>query len=395
MFSVWTVFKKEIFRVFSDPRLILTVFIIPGLSIFLIYSLMGGIISREIDSAEAHVSIIYIEHMPQSLEPYFEQTINYDLYDASNLEVASIEEKTKEGSLDLALLFDPDFDQKVSDLSSDLPEITVYYNQGEQHSARVYNQFNHVLNSYHEAVVIERLNDPSDYQVFTMQSQNIVDERVMAAQGFAMLLPMLVVIFLFAGAMAIGPDAIAGEKERGTIATLLVTPIKRRDFALGKVISLSVLALLSALSSFVGVVLSLPRLMMMDDTLPDVSIYGIVDYTFLLLVLMSTVIFIVALIAVVSAYAKTIKEASMLIMPFYFLAIIVGVMNSFGTEASTHLLLHLIPLYGPINLLSGILAFNYTMAAVLVTVLANLGYALGLIWVLNLMFNSEKIMFQK
>ncbi|MCK7484352.1 MAG: ABC transporter permease subunit [Bacillus subtilis] len=62
------------------------------------------------------------------------------------------------------------------------------------------------------------------------------------------LLPMLVVMFMFTGAMAIGPESIAGEKERGTIATLLVTPVKRREIALGKVFSLGVLSLISAAS---------------------------------------------------------------------------------------------------------------------------------------------------
>jgi ABC-type Na+ efflux pump permease subunit len=61
-----------------------------------------------------------------------------------------------------------------------------------------------------------------------------------------MILPFLILSFLFSGCLAVTPESIAGEKERGTIATLLVTPIKRRELAIGKIISLSILATLAA-----------------------------------------------------------------------------------------------------------------------------------------------------
>ena len=50
-------------------------------------------------------------------------------------------------------------------------------------------------------------------------------------QIFSMMLPMLMMIFLFSGCMAVAPESIAGEKERGTNATLLVTPMKRSSLA--------------------------------------------------------------------------------------------------------------------------------------------------------------------
>ncbi len=396
MRNIWTVFKKEIYRVFSDRRLILTLFIMPGLAIFLIYSLMGNIIGAQETQVSEYEALIYTENMPAEIKTLMDESMHYRLYDGDALDQATSEQKVLEGELELVLLFDEDFTQKVEAYQTNsLPDIEVFYNQAEQRSLRAYNLFNGVLNHYHETTVIERLSEPSDYQVFDLQTQNIMDERAFAAQGFAMLLPMLIVIFLFAGAMSIGPDAIAGEKERGTIATLLVTPVQRRDIALGKVLSLSVLALLSALSSFIGVVLSLPNLMQMDDTMPDVSIYGMSDYLIILVLLMVMVLFIVAIIAAVSAYAKTIKEASMLIMPFYFLAMIVGVMNSFGGDVSHDVITHLIPIYGPVNLLSGMLRFEYQTVNFMVTVLSSLGYTVLLIALLNVMFKSERMMFQK
>lgn len=70
---------------------------------------------------------------------------------------------------------------------------------------------------------------------------------------FSSMLPMLLMIFLFTGCMSVAPESIAGEKERGTIATLLVTPVKRSHIAIGKIIALSIIALLSGISSTLGI----------------------------------------------------------------------------------------------------------------------------------------------
>ena len=60
----------------------------------------------------------------------------------------------------------------------------------------------------------------------------------MSAQMITMMLPYLLLIFLFTGCVAITSESIAGEKERGTINTLLVTPTKRSYLAIGKIIAL-------------------------------------------------------------------------------------------------------------------------------------------------------------
>ena len=117
----------------------------------------------------------------------------------------------------------------------------------------------------------------------------------------------MLIIFLFSGCMSTAPESIAGEKERGTIATLLITPLRRRDLALGKICALSIIALLSGLSSTVGTLLSMPTLMQMEGNVG--AAYTPVHYLALCLIILSTVLFIVACISLISAFAKSIKEA--------------------------------------------------------------------------------------
>lgn len=405
MRNIITIFKKEMTRVLTDKRLILMIFIVPGLSIYVMYSLIGGMISDQVDSVSEHTIILYEENMPDSLktqlealsDPTLENPIDIEFNDASSLSEDDIVSNLQEGDIDIVLKFEEDFEQKIDNYTSENPpEVDIFYHYGKENSSFSYNTVQSVLESYQTAKLAQRLDDSSYLTIFqTDIAEGIVDEREITGQTFASLLPMLIVIFLFAGAMSIGPDSIAGEKERNTIATLLITPIKRSDIALGKVISLGTLAFISALSSFVGIMLSLPKLMQMGDGELDYDIYTFSDYAIILLVLISTVLVIVGLISVVSAFAKTIKEASMFIMPFYFITLIIGIVTSFGAEASQVPWVHAIPIYGAVNLLNGIFTFNWTVGNFLIVCLSSLLYTGLFTFVLTKMFNSEKIMFQK
>ena len=271
------------------------------------------------------------------------------------------------------------------------------FNPGEKYSSAAYSNYIDALNSYRQSVAFDRYGD--SFYVFTMDLDNdehiIIDEEKAIGQGFAMLLPMLIIMFLFSGAMSIGPDSIAGEKERGTIATLLVTPVKRSEIAVGKVLSLSVISLFSATSSFVGIILSLPKLLQMDSSDVSMSIYGLSDYAMLFIVLLATVLIIVGIISVISAYAKTIKEASMLILPFYFLSIVMGMSTMFSGEANSNILIYLIPLYNSINIIISILTFEVVATQFILTIISSLVYVSVFILILNKLFQSEKIMFSK
>ena len=268
----------------------------------------------------------------------------------------------------------------------------IYYNQNEMASSVIYQSMQSVLYLYHQQWVQNRYGDTT---IFVLDTQSIeLDENKQQGQMMSLLLPMLTIMFLFSGAMAIGPESIAGEKERNTIATLLVTPVKRSHIAIGKVLSLSVLSLLSALSSFIGIITSLPKLMQSNDI--DMSIYSLADYAQILFLLFSTVFVIVGIIAIVSAYAKNLKEAGTLIMPFYIITILVGLTSMLGSGPSTNVFAYLIPIYNTVQSLTAILTFETnTWLYVLISILANIGYLVLFISILRMMFQNEKIMFAK
>ncbi len=390
MKNIITIFKKEFYRVMSDRRLVFTAIFLPGLAIYIMYTFIGNAIGGEIEDITQHKMIIYTENMPTEVQNHFySQGINPEFHDYEPDNHEELVELILIGEVDMLIQFSDTFQDDVTNLV--VSDILIYYNPGERYSEYSYNQIANALHLYASVIGIERYGD--SYYAFMLDSEIIMDEEKAAGQNFAMLLPMLIVMFLFSGAMSIGPDSIAGEKERGTIATLLVTPIKRSEIAIGKVLSLTVISMFSATSSFIGIMASLPNLSQGQEL--DVFIYGFNDYAMLFAVLLATVLVIVGLISVLSAFAKTIKEASMLILPFYFISMALGISTMFSGEAASELWIYFMPIYNSVNMIIGILTFEISITHFIITIVSSLVYVTIFVYILNKLFQSEKIMFQK
>ena len=396
MKNVLTVFKKEFYRVITDKRLIFTAIILPGLAIFVMYWLMGYAMEKEYEETISHTMIVYTENMPEDLrEAVMDGSTPVEFHDLSESTINNVKDDIYNGDIDLLIVFPNDFETILDgyqDIDYTIPTVSVYYNRNEKYSENSYYVVTSFLGNYGYSINLER--HGSDLTIFNINLEEIFDENKEEARGFAMLLPMLIIMFLFSGAMSVGPDSIAGEKERGTIATLLVTPIKRGELAIGKVMSLSVISLMSATSSFIGIMLSLPFLINGAGG-SATNIYGAKEYALIFLVLLATVLVIVGLISMISAYAKNIKEASMLILPLYFVSIIVAVSSMFSGEASSSLVTYVIPIYSSINILVGILMFEVVLLHLIVMISSSLVYVGILIFIINKLFQSEKVMFSK
>jgi sodium transport system permease protein len=247
------------------------------------------------------------------------------------------------------------------------------------------------------------MGDESYASVFDIDENNpeniIVDDKKASGRLLSMLLPMLITIFLFAGAMSLGPDSIAGEKERGTMATLLMTPVKREVIAFGKVISLGILAFLSALSSFLGIVIALPLLAEsfsgeMGMNLSDYINYGATDYMMILGILISMEVIFVGMISAASVVAKNVKEAGTYLMPIYFMVMIAAFSNMYSTQTPS-LIEYAIPVYGSIVALKGVLSFELPLMGLALNIGISLMVGIGLVYLIKALFENENVMFNQ
>ncbi|MCM1026173.1 MAG: ABC transporter permease subunit [Roseburia sp.] len=386
-----TIIKKEFARFFGDKRMVFTTILMPGLMIYILYTFMGKGLMGQFTTDDAYIASAYVQNPPQELSAVL-QGLPVNWTELSEGEAERAREAVEAKDADLLLVFPADFSSAVAEYQvSDgpAPNVEIYYNSTAVESANLYSVIRGLLDSYEEAMA-NKFDVNAGGAAYDLASQ-----RDATGQLFSMLLPMLMVTFLFSGCVSIAPEAIAGEKERGTIATLLVTPMKRSSLALGKIISLSAIALLAGLSSFLGTMLSLPNLMAGSGAELDASVYGVTDYLLLLGIIFSTVLVLVSLISVISAFAKSIKEASAANSPLMILSMGVSLTTMFGSSEQKSLGLFCIPIYNSVHCMYGIFSFQYSAAQMAVTMASNLVYAILLAGVLTRLFNSEKVMFSK
>lgn len=393
--NMMTVIRKELKRFFTDRRMVLTTLLMPGLMIYLLYSLMGQGFSSQFEGTEDFKANVQVEALPESIKMAWEQEAPFEyteLTGADEKEQALDALAKGEGEYHLVAAFPENFDAEVAEYQvssgQPAPAVEIYYNSSNTDSQTAYGMMQGMLDSYESALANKFDVNPEGNQY------DLASEEDLSAQVFSMMVPMLMMAFLFSGCMAIAPESIAGEKERGTIATLLVTPMKRSHLALGKVISLSIIAILSGLSSFLGMMLSLPKLMGGGDMI-NANVYGIQDYLVLLLVILSTVLVIVAVVSIVSAFAKNVKEATGWVTPIMVVSMLLGVTSMVESLCKTEPVWFLIPLYNSVQCMNGIFSLNTDMVNIAVTVASNVLYAgIGVV-VLTKMFDSEKVMFSK
>ncbi|MBR1931186.1 MAG: ABC transporter permease, partial [Lachnospiraceae bacterium] len=274
-------------------------------------------------------------------------------------------------------------------LGESAPNVEVYYNSSETESQELRNMVITLLDDY-EASMANRFDVNAGETVY-----DCATEKDTTAQILSMMMPMLLMVFLYSGCIAVAPESIAGEKERGTMATMLVTPMKRSSLALGKLIALSIIALLSGLSSFIGTFLSLPKLMGGEELGINTMVYTAGDYALLLGIILSTVLVLVGLISILSAYAKSVKEAGTLVSPMMLLVMLMSLAPMFMGDGGKGLALFAIPVFNSALCIQGIFSFTYEPMQVVLTIVVNLAATAILTYLLKRMFDSEKIMFAK
>ena len=397
--NILTIVKKEFARFFGDKRLVFTTVIMPGLLIYVIYTFMLGGIRDTFEADKDYRAKVYVQNMPKSVQPMFEG-LGMDISNADDTDIESIKSLIENKEVELLVVFPPQFDSavanyNVADTTQMAPNVLIYSNVANIESDNAEGFVRTMLTSYEETI-----SNKFNINAYTEETANekfdlATDEDFMG-KIFSSMLPFMLLIFLYSGCMAVAPESISGEKERGTIATLLVTPMSRSHLAFGKIISLSFIALISGLSSFLGVMLSLPEFIGSEIEGLSTNIYTTSDYLLILGIILSTVLILISLISIISAYAKTVKEATTLVLPLMIVIMMVGLTSMIGGgEPQTSLSWYLIPVYNSVQAMTGIFSFNYSLINVGITIVVNIIYAGAFSYVLAKMFNSEKIMFSK
>lgn len=386
MNNIFAILKKELRRFFTDKRMLLSLFL-PGILIFIIYTAMGSVFSNFLNPSDDYNYIVYIDNPVEEFNvintssPYKIEIKNFN--NLSNEEKENYKNDIKNEKIDLLICFESDFYNKLN--NREKPNVEIYYLSTSAASSTIYNYYFQTLNNNSMTI---------NYNYFVNQNSDInydlsTDEDK-SKVIITMVLPFILVIMLFTGCMNVTTESIAGEKERGTIATLLVTPVKRSEIALGKILALSVTSIVSSITSFLGLALSLPKLLQGTGDI-TLSMYGISTYIYVLLIIIVITILFTTLLSIVSCFSKSIKEANQYATPLMFL--IMAISGSTYFISNNNWYLYLIPIFNSINCLSEIFSLNFNLVNFLITIISNIVYISLGVFVVTKMFDNEKVMF--
>ena len=405
MKNIKTIFFKELRRFFTEPRMLAALFL-PGIIIYIFYSLMGTFMETSFAPSSGK---------PENYTYQIVATNNYsstdevaplifDVFDAYlpinesgnkseyhyiNLDqVSEYKEALSNHEYDLLIVFNDNFEDSLKgEISSTKTNISLYYDGSDSISTYLYTVFTSLVDTTYTNFTVNIEN--GIYVDGNVSPENYTFKNVMS-----FVVPLVTISLLFSTVISICPEAIAGEKERGTLASLLMTPMKRTELVIGKISALSIVSLSSGLVSFLGLVISLPNLYGGGMTLG--SLFSPASFIMLLLLILTTLCVFVTLGLVISAFSKSIKEAGSYLTPIMTILMVASIIPfSIDMSGIGYAFIPLLNIVSSMNLLIRETNLDLLLPYISITAVMNIVLSGVLIFITAKLFNSEKIMFQR
>jgi sodium transport system permease protein len=281
-------------------------------------------------------------------------------------------------------------------------EVTLYYDQADPFAPIAASQVRAFLEAYLQRVVggklselgydIEELTPP-----LTVETRDVATGESLGRMILSRLLPYFMVLAILTGAMGLGAEITAGEKERSTIATLLVSQLSRTEIVLGKFLTVLTVSLTSSLLSAVGLLIGVR---FFGGGLTPASVSGAAVFRldlpalgWMLIVLIPLAVILAALVMIVGTYARSQKEASTYLLPIYMVIVLVGMMSMTGGitfEGARYL----IPVANALYALQGIIVGDLVTSNIVYTLIANVTCGAILIAAAVRLFKREAVLFR-
>ncbi len=324
--------KKEFLDMIRDKRSLIRMMVIPLVAFPIIINLVTKIQSSQSEkAAKEELTVGYILNgQDTDLVDRLSEEKNFK-FKAYEDSVAMRDDVVSE-DISAGLIFNKEFDASYG--SDKTAKLNIIYRGTDMEQ---YGRLKEILDEQNHAMTNERLQsldlDTSLTQAFNydmpiskdmsmaeMQEirefYNVSDDTAIIAKYAGGLLPYIFIAFCFMGCMYPAIDLFAGEKERGTMETLLTSPVNRKSILMGKMVVIIAFGLLSATLALIGLIASLNMVDASDKMMSAVNsmLTGEVFITLYILLIPLT-IFFAGVMAPISIYAKSYKEAQSIMVP--------------------------------------------------------------------------------
>ena len=371
------ILRKELKNILKDRRTLIATLLVPFLLMPIIFTGMSFVERKQRSSAEDTIYPVMIMHneAPEFLD-ILSGKLNFTL--------------TKEPGDDVLVVEFPE-----GYIPGDTAKAIIHFNSTSKQSSFAASMISSALVEYSAYLADSYLDDYGiDLQsIYTISvfKLDTAPEEAQGAEFLLVMVPYMILIYVFAGAMAVGIDATAGEKERGSLAVILVNQVSRTSIAIGKILYAVTVGVVSSCMTFCGFILAIKISGGMFGESVNLSGFSFGSLLVILITLVMTSTIAASIIILLGSLAKTAKEASTYILPIYFIVIILGVLTM-NMDPSSNQLLFLIPFLNTVFMLKGAIISNSTMLQLVMLIVSDTVLIALLVYSTSRLYNSEKIL---
>lgn len=392
--NLWQiVFRKEFFEVLRDPRTRFSLFISPLIITPLILAGIGTMARNRANEAKNEKVKIALVHMERS------PALRELLRNPANIEMEETDRETAEQSIrkrkiGAALIVPSNAEADIKNIQT--VNLTVLLDKGSESSQAAATRLTALVEERSKKLVGVRLleNGLSQQLVTPFQTS---EEAIKGGSSagtliLSLILPYLMALTALLGGINIANDSIAGEKERGTLETLLVSPVSRQSLVLGKFMAVCGVSLVSSTLSLVGLIwpfyVKLPMFAWMSKA--GITLSPVAMLAILLIELPLTVLGAGILLSI-STFARNQKEAQTYLAPVLMAMSVLSMVTMF-MKAEAPLYWTLVPVTNAAMIVKQALEGVVNPTFLVLAILTSLIYAAVAVLFAARAFQKEEIL---
>jgi len=409
---VWIIYRKELRDALRDRRTLISSIVVPTLLMPLLLFGVGRLMQRAV--AEAREEVPTVAVLGGEEAPALLARLSGDARVRLVPVPADWREAIAAKRLRAVLEVPGRLEERLR-AGEASPAVRIFHYQGELKSENGARVTERIVAEHRERVVTERLAarglGPEAVRPFEVRRENVAPPEKVGGNLFGGLVPYFIILLCFTGAIYPAMDITAGEKERGTMETLLCSPVARLDLVLGKFL----LVLTGSLASMFFVVASMAGSALLGGalflgssgaaaggalppgaaaagmgSLPTIDPLGLAG-VFAMVLPVAVLFSAVAL--TVSLFAKSYKEAQSYLGPLIVVVLVPGMIAALpGTELTARTAL--IPLLNLSLVCKEMLSGSWPWGYIALIFGSSSLYAAGALALAVRMFNREDVLFR-
>jgi sodium transport system permease protein len=383
--NIGIVYRKEMLDLLRDKRTLFGMILLPLVLYPLLMIGLTQILAQQIGQIERQEFVIAVagwQDLPELADALAHRDggSRWSLQHAAQSELETLRRRLAAGELHAILEVSPNAGGDVE--AGGRAALRVMYNGADEDSLAAWRRLQPALDRLSRNLVERRLRaaalDPALLEPLRVEAEDQATASQRGAFHLGRLLCVMLVVMAATGAFYPAVDLASGEKERGTMQTLLVSPASRGEIVLGKYFAVLTVCLVTALLNLASMGMTFSRLFPGGGVVPA----GALDFApgpgallALVAVLIPLAGLFCALCLGLSAYASSYKEAMLFLSPFLLVAVL-GAMTPVIPGLQPTLGLQLLPVANAALVLYRVIQGAATGGEVALNIAVNTAYAL-------------------